>query len=310
MVLKWYDSARSNPHASIIECRLKTVIKYISMHFLESRPKFFFLLFLLIFITALPIFAQIDKKGLILFYNPETNINNFASVKAMFDKYLSVYGNYKFQPFNKREIFEGEVEKIDSYTLLIVSSWHFRSLTKKAPLTPILIATRDGKFTFRKILSARKSISDVNDLSGKTVASSGSKKYTLSLLRKMFGKDKMELLSNIRILNVPKDIDALMSVGFGVAQAAITTEASLKQIGRINPKLKEKLTRLLISDEILMPIVSCGAKTDTDDIKTRDELVKILKNMGFTVSGKEKLGLLSVDEWIDIPSNLLEELNK
>ena len=281
------------------------------MRYLKSilkKFRVFFLLFLLVFIIALPIYAQIEKKGMILFYNPETNINNFASVKAMFDKYLSEYGEYRFQPFNKRKIFENSVGKIDSSTLVIASSWHFRTLNKKSSMIPLLIAIRDGKFTFKKILLARKPISTIEDIAGKTVASSSSKKYTLSLLREMFGEDKSELLSKIKILIVPKDIDALMSVSFGVAQAAITTETSLKQIEQVNPNLKKKLTRLLTSGEILMPIVSCRNKASGNEII--DELTEILVKMNTTESGRKKLAALSMDGWRSISPDIMEMLNK
>jgi hypothetical protein len=245
---------------------------------------------------------------MILFYNPEININNFASVKALFDKYLSAYGNYKFQPFNKRKIFEDSIEKIDSPKLLILSSWHYRSLNKKISLIPTLIAVRNGKFTFKKTLLGRKPISTIDDLAEKTVASSGSRENTLDQLREMLGKDNAELLSNIRILNVPKDIDALMSVAFGVAHAAITTEASLKQIEEINPKLKEKLTVLLTSGEILMPIVSVA--TQESKKENVDELINVLIKMNSTKSGRAKLAALSMDGWNNIPPNILERLNK
>ena len=114
--------------------------------------------------------------------------------------------------------------------------------------------------------------------------------------------------TGIRILSVPKDIDALMSVGFGVAQAAIATEASLKQIEQINPKLKEKLTNLLTSNEILLPIVS--SKSRGADKESINKLITILKAMSISNIGKENLATLSIDKWASIPPDIMERLNK
>lgn len=268
----------------------------------------YFLFSLLAGMIAFPIFASNEISGMIYFYNPETNINNFSSLKALFDKYLSFYGNYKFQPFNKKNVFERVAAKMEFPVLLILSSWHFRSLTKKITLNPLLIAEKEGKFTFKKVLLARKPFSNINDLANKTIASAGTKEYTLSLLNEMVGKNKAALLAGVRILNVPKDIDALMSVGFGVAQAAIATEASLKQIEQINPKLKENLISLLTSKEILLPIVS--SKSRGADKESINKLITILKTMSISKSGKENLAMLSIDKWTSIPPDIMERLNK
>ncbi len=275
---------------------------------IQKKVVFSLLFFLLAGMIVFPIFASNGISRMVYFYNPETNINNFASLKALFDEYLSFYGNYKFQPFNKKKIFEKTAEKIDASSLFILSSWHFSSLTKKIPLNPLLIAQREGKFTFKKVLLARKPFSKLDDLANKTIASSGTKEYTLSLLNEMVDKDKDVILAGIRILSVPKDIDALMSVGFGVAQAAIATEASLKQIEQINPKLKEKLTNLLTSNEILLPIVS--SKSRGADKESINKLITILKAMSISNIGKENLATLSIDKWASIPPDIMERLNK
>ena len=70
--------------------------------------------------------AFAGNKLTIYFYNPEININNFASLKKEFDTYLSAYGEYQLQPFSEREIFEKvAVSKNDG--IFIISSWHYKN---------------------------------------------------------------------------------------------------------------------------------------------------------------------------------------
>ena len=70
--------------------------------------------------------AFAGNKLTIYFYNPEININNFASLKKEFDTYLSAYGEYQLQPFSEREIFEKvAVSKNDG--IFIISGWHYKN---------------------------------------------------------------------------------------------------------------------------------------------------------------------------------------
>ncbi len=74
------------------------------------------------------------------------------------------------------------------------------------------------------------------------IASAGSEEYTRKHLKSMVGEKYAEAIDTCQILAVPKDIDALISIGFGLVQAALTTEYSLSKLSAINPGLYKKLT--------------------------------------------------------------------
>jgi len=83
-----------------------------------------------VFITGSYWSAYSNVGSTIYFYNPETNINNFATLKTAFDTYLVNHGGYYFQPFDSRENFEAVIKekKGDIYLL---SSWHLKALQQK-----------------------------------------------------------------------------------------------------------------------------------------------------------------------------------
>jgi len=230
----------------------------------------------------------------IYFYNPETNINNFASLKIEFDKYLSSYGPFQFQPFSDRKSFEKYIVGRNDGVFLM-SSWHFRQLKRKflIDMEAKLVGVSKGKATYEKILTTKDNVININLLNGKIVASSGNEDYTKNVLMQMLGEGKRNIVNSMKILTVPKDIDALMAVGYGMADSALTTESNLAKLAAINPKQYGFLRPLAKSREILLPIVAAPKQSD-ENIKW---LLTIIEKMETLDAGKTKLKMLGVDGW-------------
>lgn len=245
-----------------------------------------------IFLPTNPQGSANSAKVTIYFYNPESNIDNFVSLKIEFDTYLSGFGDYQFQPFDNRGIFEKTVGK-NPEGILLLSSWHYNLLTEKTPLRPLLVGVANGKTTFRKILSAKGNFRDIDSLKGKNVASSGNLEYTKSLLFEIFGEEKEEIINSLKIMPAPKDIDALMAVGFGMASAALTTENSLHKLKKINLKQYKSLNQIGLSGEKLLPVVACLGNFAED----LDEIVDVMLKMGDHPQGRKKLRMLGLSGW-------------
>lgn len=233
-----------------------------------------------------------SSKYTIYFYNPETNINNFASLKIEFDTYLSSFGPYEFQPFSDKDTFEKFIAQKRDCAFLI-SSWHFRNLKEEYQMEPVLVGVLNGKFTQKKILLAKENIQTLDLLKGGKVASAGNENYTKNILIQILGEKKREVADSMRVLTVPKDIDALMAVGFGMANSALAAESSLDKLSSINPNQYKMLKPLTTSKEILLPIVAIPQKCDKDV----EELVTIIEKMGKISEGKKKLKMLGLDGW-------------
>lgn len=226
----------------------------------------------------------------VYFYSPETNINNFSLLKTEFDTYLSQRGRYQLQPFRKQADFEKFVTGRHDGVLL-VSSWHYRSLKAGLALEPALVGAIRKQTTQTRALSVRKHIASLTSLKGQKIASAGSKDYTMTILRGMLGAEDEKLVKSFKVLVVPKDIDALMAVSFGMAKAALTTESSLAKLQKINKKQHGMLRQLATSAGTLLPIAAVPKKSGAD----LDGLLAVLEAMGSTSEGKKCLKVIGLD---------------
>lgn len=249
--------------------------------------------------------ASGSSKCTVYFYNPESNVDNFASLKTRLDIYLKNLGPYQFQPFCDRNTFETTIRgKHDC--IFILSSWHYKELKKFFPMKPVMVSTAGGKPIQKKILSAKNTVNNPRMLKGAAIASSGSEEYTRKLLASMLGKDNAWLVDTFQILSVPKDIDALISIGFGLVQAALTTEYSVSMLPSINQRLCKKLTVLAKSEESLLPIVAIPEVHDPEVSK----LLEIVENMGRTTEGKNCIQMFGLDGWKKLDEKDWELLRK
>ena len=253
-----------------------------------------FLFILLLFLPFLAWSEHTDgkTKDTIYFYNPETNINNFVSLKISFDTYLSKFGNYRFQPFDKKELFEAALFE-GNHGIYLLSSWHYQSLRDEIDLQPLLVGVFNGQSTHKKILTVKRNITDVMLLKGKTIASSGNEQYTINLLKEIIGNANQEILQTVKLILVPKDIDALMAVGFGMAAAAITSERSFENLRKINPKQHQRLRPLMESQQHYLALAALPAKANMDAAA----LLDILEKMGINAEGEIRLRMLGLDGW-------------
>jgi ABC-type amino acid transport substrate-binding protein len=257
--------------------------------------KYSYTLLLIISVFLAGSFSSVfsNAGAVVYFYNPETNINNFATLKTVFDSYLSTQGGFYFQPFDDKNNFEVVVKQKNADVYLL-SSWHLEALQKQnIPIEAYMCGTYRGNFMQRKALSAKKDIANTAMLKDTVIAGSGSEEYTRSILKQILGKENESLLEHIKILTVPKDIDALMAVSFGMATAAISAESSLAKLAAINPNQFQQLHNLGFSEKTYILIAASLKKTDPK----QTQLLEILRKMSDTSTGEKSLKLLGIDGW-------------
>ncbi len=256
----------------------------------RSVTTYSMLISLFLLMSLSKVFA--DSTYTVYFYNPEKNINNYILLKGEFDKYLSNYGPFKFQPFSDRKTFEKFFLTKQRDGIFLLSSWHYHDLLGKVPIEPVFVGFLKGKTTQRKILSANENITSIDSLKGKSIASAGNEEYTKNILIQMLGKEKKDIIDSIKILTVPKDIDALMAVGFGIASSALTAEVSFAKLLTINPKQYGMLNQLA-SKETLLLLVAAPKQFD----ENVGLLLSIIQDMVSSVDGKMNLRIISLDGW-------------
>ena len=245
--------------------------------------------FLFIGLVLFWVISSGEGKIKIYFYSSETNINNFKSLKMEFDRYLSKFGPYEFQPFSARDVFEKQVKGKEN-CLLLLSSWHYRHIHKKYALTPALTGVRNGKKYQRKILVADEKAPDIEAAKPGLIASASSLQYTISVLKRMLKKFAEHPL---QVLTVPKDIDALMSVGFGMAKLAFASENAFDDLKGVNPGLCRKMKVVAEGEETLLLIVALPKGCTAD----RKKMVNLIKNMSKDSDGRKRIRMLGLDGW-------------
>ncbi len=249
--------------------------------------------------------AQPATSTTIYFYSPETNINNFSSLKAEFDIYLSQFGAYRFQPFSERLTFETFIAKSDRAVFLL-STWHYQNLKRRLSMEPVLVGVSRNQSTQRRVLSVQKSFTDIGFLKGIKIASSGSAEFTTTILKHMLHDRDSAVIASMKIFSVPKDIDALLAVGFGMSTAAFTTQNSLEKFENINPKQFNTLRQIAVSSETLFPIVA----RQMDSADQVQDILDIMEKMGDDPEGEKRLKMLGLDSLKKLSNDELEMLNK
>lgn len=261
----------------------------------HKRMLLLFVFLAMIFAAALSA-STAGTKIIIFFYSSETNINNFKSLKMEFDKYFSDFGLYEFQPFNDRDTFETHIRgKKDC--LLMLSSWHYKNIYREYHLRPLLVGVRNGKKDHRRILVAKGAAATLESVKKGAIASASSVAHTRNTLKEMFhsGPDA----DTAKILTVPKDIDALMSVGFGMSQSALTSENSLDSLKGINPVLYKEMKTLAEGAPSLLMILAMPEGFTGDSAN----LLSVIKNMPENPIGKDKIKMLDLDGWNEVDSS-------
>ncbi len=207
----------------------------------------------------------------------------------MFDRYLSTKGPYRFQPFKGERTFERFLKK-RKYDVFLLSSWHFQSLRERGyyNLVPIFVGTDKGVPTYTKVLTTRKTIRNIQQLRGKRIASAGNRRYTKKTLKSMITQQRF------KVLTVPKDIDALMSVLFGMAHGALTSRNSLNTLATINQRKYRLLYQHAESQKIMLPLIVVHRPIKSTSTK---RLLYAIKKMSRSSRGQEVLGMLGWNGW-------------
>lgn len=241
-----------------------------------------------------------DGASTILYFNGESAANNFKLLKDEFDAYLGRTGSFRFQPVRHQHDAETAIGA-GEMKIAVLASWHFRQLRRMGiPLYPVLVGEADGSCHQTHILWHRVGNLPAASDRPLTLASSRPKEEVVRFLE---GHSEFAL-SDFRLLAVPKDIDALMSVTFGMADAALATRAAANALFQANPNPSARLSPLGAEMSDLHPVV---ATVDPHHPRTV-EAIRQLERMGDTPEGRQCLLLLGLDRFRRLDDELRKEL--
>ena len=235
------------------------------------------------------LFAEPQK---VYFYTSNHVIDDFKAFKITFDRYLSQYGNYEFQAFSDKKFFEGFLKKENDIVLL--SSIHFRQISKDYHLKALLVAKSKKSVTSTNVIVGKRNI----PLRG-TITTALSSKYTNKLVQNIFGK------IHFTILEVPKDMDALLSVGYGMSQFASVSKKSFELLQKTNTYLTRDMRIYNESDPDFKMLVAVNSKLDEDK-----KVIQMFNQMKQSRDGRRILKMLGIDNIVVLNRRQLSALRR
>jgi ABC-type amino acid transport substrate-binding protein len=196
------------------------------------------------------------------FYSPEFGPSNLSVLTQAVDTFFDDAGlDVQFQPFARLEDFR---RKIDTHppTFLIAPEWAARSECFDEQLTAIVQPTRSGLTSGRRALMAGPSVQSAQQIANGSVAAAVAKAGS-DLEDISMGHFRADY-PTVNIIPVPKDIDALLAVGFGQVDAAFVSLAQFKMLERVNPNLTANLHEIGYSQKSPFPRLYATARATNE----------------------------------------------
>jgi hypothetical protein len=226
------------------------------------------------------------------FFSPDFGPGNLSGLTQAAEAYFKdADADVHFQPFALIEDFERQfAERKPQFVVVPERIVVARCLGSQ--LRPLAFPVRGNRSFGRRTLMARAGIDSANGLANGSVAA------TLPSNDETVHSDAISRLKHdfpgIRIIPVPKDVDALLAVGFGQVDAAFVSNAQFDQLTKINPRLTENLNELGYSEEIPFPMVYATEFATQENV---DKLRALMHTVNDTASGKRLTTLLGYDAW-------------
>ncbi len=228
-------------------------------------------------------------------FDPDTAPRNPGKFKAVVSAFLtSVDSGLKFQPFLKSRDFEKRVgQQMPAY--LIVGFEYFKKNRARWNLKPLLMPARRGARTFRKVLVTRSADITTTGLAGKSVAATALD--AAQSFKTLLGPLGVQP-SQLRVVSVSKDVDALLALAFGQVDLALVRADSIVRLRKVNPNAVASLRTLYTTRPVFHPpLCEVGAQPAT----LTAALVKGLRAAGQSGLGRRTLRIMGFDAWTDLP---------
>lgn len=250
---------------------------------------------LLLASTAGPVRAE--PSASLFFFSPDFSPGNLSVLKQAAEAYLREAGlDARFQAFVRFEDFQREFRS-QRPLFVVVPEWASTAACLGAQARPIARPVRGGETSGRKALVAPLAVKSVRAIASGSVAATvpaggGPTGSGLERLRRENPR--------IRIIPVPKDIDALLAVAFGQVDAAYVSTRQFAMFAAANPKLGSGLREIGYAQPMPFPMIYAGADTNADDV---EKMRAAANNVSQSGTGKRLMALLGYDGWMLVESS-------
>lgn len=243
------------------------------------------------FLLTIPARADAARSKL-FFFSPDFSPGNLSILTQAVDAYLREAGtDTDFQAFVRFEDFRREVAA-QQPDFVIVPDWAATRTCVGIDLIPLAQPVRGGESFGRKALIARPEVKTLAELRNASIAATlppgGSPAGS--------GLDRIRRQQpGVRIIRVPKEIDALLAVAFGQVDAAYVSTRQFDMFAGVNPKLGSGLKEIGYAENMPFPLIYATANADTTETA---QLQKAIAGVSTSGTGKRLVGLLGYDGWV------------
>jgi len=237
----------------------------------------------------------------LFFFSPDFSPGNLSVLTQAVDAYLREAGTEtRFQAFVRFEDFRREVAA-QRPDFIVVPDWAATPACLGFELTPLAKPVRGGESVGRKALIARSSVGSLADLRNASIAATvppgGSPNGS--------GLDRIRREQpGVRIIQVPKEIDALLAVAFGQVDAAYVSTRQFDMFAGVNPKLGTELKEIGYAEAMPFPLIYATANADSTEIA---QIRKAVAGVSTSGTGKRLVGLLGYDGWVVVEDSPAEQ---
>ena len=241
-----------------------------------------------------------EAKKTVMFFDPDANLTNIVKVKGALQRYLrKIDPKTKFQPITKYKTFQRLIKR-KKPDLLIISSHYYKAHAESLSLKPVFIAEKQGKLSYSKILLT-KSEASKGSVSIKSIATTSTRDYVKSL---DFKKANIKA-ANLSVIQVTKDIDALLALSYGQVESALLVPDSLEYLKAANPESVKGMKKVFNTPKTINPVLCVVGDNKDSEMKA---FLDAFKNISNDKDGKAFMNFLGYSKWITPPKKIIKQM--
>lgn len=226
------------------------------------------------------------------YFNPDAPQHNLERLKNDMEMLLDrLEMEVDFQPFARLTDFDRGVRN-DRPSFVFAPDWYLHSYGERLQLKPLLQAVRDQRQDYQKVLvSASYSHEDMVASERITLAMTSLGPDSTEILTTIFPDDALVDLKKVRVVEVPKDADAIFAAALSQVDVALVSQVSLQQFRAINPRLIDSLNLLGESRALDMPILGYVENS------TSSEQLAMFRQFMISTGSSQVMRTLRIDGW-------------
>lgn len=226
------------------------------------------------------------------YFNPDAPQHNLERLKGDMEMLLNRFGmDVDFQPFARLTDFNRNVRN-DRPAFVFVPDWYLHSYGNELQLKPLLQAVRNQSQKYHKVLvSARYSKNDVIASERVSLAMTSLGPDSVEILRDILPDGTVVDPQKVRVIDVPKDVDAIFAAALTQVDMALVSQVSLQQFRTVNPRLIDSLNLLGKSRAVDMPILGYLEGSSST------EQLAMFRQFMVSTGSSQVMRALRIDQW-------------